>query len=55
MGLRGAGGLLGPGPGSVTYRVLCLAPVPVLALPFRKATKTVFPETTELDGVAERS
>lgn len=33
MGLRGAGGLLGPAPGSVTYRVLCLAAVPVLALP----------------------
>ena len=55
MGVQGAGGLLGPGPGSVTYRVLCLAPVPVLALPFGKATKTLFAENTEPEGVAARS
>jgi hypothetical protein len=33
MGLQGAGGLLGSAPGSVTYRVLLLAPAPVLAVP----------------------
>lgn len=33
MGLRGAGGLLQPAPGSIAYRVLTLAAAPVLALP----------------------
>lgn len=33
MGLRGAGGLLEPAPGSIAYRVLTLLAAPVLALP----------------------
>jgi hypothetical protein len=33
MGLRGAGGSSSDRVGSVAYRVLCLSPVPVLALP----------------------
>jgi nucleotide-binding universal stress UspA family protein len=33
IGLHGSAGLLGPAPGSVTYRVLTVVPVPVLALP----------------------
>ena len=33
MGLRGAGGTLGPRPGSIAYRTLCLTPAMVLALP----------------------
>ena len=33
MGLRSKRGLHGAGPGTVTYRVLCLAPAPILALP----------------------
>lgn len=33
MGLRGRGGFLGARPGSVAYRVVSTAPVPVLALP----------------------
>ncbi len=33
MGLTGTGGLLGARPGSIAYRVLCLATTPVLALP----------------------
>ncbi|HSL19932.1 MAG TPA: universal stress protein [Vicinamibacterales bacterium] len=33
MGLRGAGGLFAPAVGSTAYRVLTLAPVPVLAIP----------------------
>lgn len=33
MGLRGAGGAFGQGPGSIAYRTLCLCPALVLALP----------------------
>jgi nucleotide-binding universal stress UspA family protein len=33
MGLRGAGGLTGPGPGAIAYRMLCLTPTMLLALP----------------------
>jgi nucleotide-binding universal stress UspA family protein len=33
MGLRGAGGLLGPRPGSIAYRVICLSPALLLAIP----------------------
>jgi nucleotide-binding universal stress UspA family protein len=33
MGLRGAGGVLGPRPGSIAYRVICLAPSLLLAIP----------------------
>jgi nucleotide-binding universal stress UspA family protein len=36
MGLRGAGRLTGPAAGTVSYRVLCSAPVPVLAIPGAK-------------------
>ena len=35
MGLLGISGLRGTRPGSVAYRVLCLATAPVLALPSR--------------------
>lgn len=38
MGLVGASGLLGARPGSVAYRVLCLATAPVLALPPQPAS-----------------
>jgi nucleotide-binding universal stress UspA family protein len=38
MGLRGAGGVFGPATGSIAYRVLCLTPIPVLALPTRKGS-----------------
>ena len=39
MGLRGTSGALGPRPGSIAYRTLCLSPAMVLALPpvLRKA------------------
>jgi nucleotide-binding universal stress UspA family protein len=33
MGLRGEGGLFAPSPGSIAYRTLCLAPMPILAVP----------------------
>jgi nucleotide-binding universal stress UspA family protein len=33
MGLRGAGGVFGPRPGSIAYRVLCLAPTLLVAVP----------------------
>lgn len=33
MGLRGGGGLMGPHTGAIAYRVLCMAPAPVLVLP----------------------
>jgi nucleotide-binding universal stress UspA family protein len=33
MGLRGAGGVDGPKPGSIAYRMLCAAPTMLLALP----------------------
>jgi len=32
MGLRGKGGLMTPAPGSIAYRILCLASMPVLAI-----------------------
>jgi nucleotide-binding universal stress UspA family protein len=38
MGLRGAGRLTGPAAGTVSYRVLCSAPVPVLAIPGAKTS-----------------
>ena len=40
MGLVGTSGLLGARPGSVAYRVLCLATAPVLALPSRTSAST---------------
>ena len=40
MGLLGTSGLLGARPGSVAYRVLCLATAPVLALPSRTHAST---------------
>jgi nucleotide-binding universal stress UspA family protein len=42
MGLRGEGGLLSPAPGSVTYRVLGTAAVPVLAVPLAASPAAVF-------------
>jgi nucleotide-binding universal stress UspA family protein len=51
MGLRGAGGLLAPAPGSTAYRVLCLALIPVLALPTRRPDSA----HREVPPVAERT
>jgi hypothetical protein len=36
MGLGGDEGLFAPSPGSIAYRTLCLAPMPVLAVPALK-------------------
>ena len=36
MGLRGAGGLFAPSPGSIAYHTLGLAPMPILAVPASK-------------------
>jgi len=38
VGLSGEHGLLAPRPGSIAYRVLCLAQVPVLVVPRPRAT-----------------
>ena len=51
MGLHGAGRLLGPGPGSVTYRVLCLAPAPVLALPEATPSTKPLSERSTADSI----
>lgn len=42
MGLHGAGGLLAPAIGSTAYRVLSLAPVPVLAIPGQRLHSAFF-------------
>lgn len=43
MGLRGAGGVAGPRPGSIAYRVLCTTPSMLLAIPpvMRRAAPAV--------------
>jgi len=45
MGLRGAGGSLGPRPGSIAYRVICLAPSLLLAIPPTLAGRVEYKST----------